>query len=168
MDASEPTLKELIRATKVERDIAQVAVERAAAELRPEARVTEDKIATFVGLMRHNLTHGPVGFRRAYLRAVVDDVQVDDNEVRIMGRRTELEEAVLHGGPRPHTVPSLVRVWRCCQTDANSSQFGQVCPILAGAERPPLGQSGDAGLLVDLAAGEASVGVEVVVDGGVD
>ena len=40
--------------------------------------------------------------------------------------------------------------------------------MLVSAERPPLGESGGAGLLVVRAAGEASFGVEQVVDRGMD
>ena len=40
----------------------------------------------------------------------------------------------------------------CCQTDANQSRIPQARPILGGAERPPLGESGGAVPLVDAAA----------------
>ncbi len=53
--------------------------------------------------------------------------------------------------------PSQRRVWAgdsggCCQTDANSSLFSPDSPFSTGAERPPLGESGGAGLLVGVAA----------------
>ncbi len=51
-----------------------------------------------------------------------------------------------------------------CQTDANQSQFRQMRLISVGPERPPLGESGGTGLLVDWAAWEASFRVEKVVD----
>lgn len=35
--------------------------------------------------MRENVKNGPVPFRRAYLRAVIDQVEVDDSEVRTTG-----------------------------------------------------------------------------------
>ena len=38
--------------------------------------------------MRENVRHGDIPFRRAYLRAVIDQVEVDDTEIRIHGRRT--------------------------------------------------------------------------------
>jgi hypothetical protein len=40
----------------------------------------------------------------------------------------------------------------CCQTNANSSQLGQVRSSSASTELPPLGESGGAGLLVNWAA----------------
>jgi hypothetical protein len=41
----------------------------------------------------------------------------------------------------------------CCHTDANSSQIRQVRRMSVGAERPPLSESGGAGLLVSVSAG---------------
>ncbi|WP_026381716.1 recombinase family protein [Afifella pfennigii] len=117
-DPADPTLKERIEAIKTERDIAQVAFDRAVAELRPEARITEDKIAAFVDVMRVNVTDGPIPFRRAWLRAMIDNVEVDDAEIRIHGRRTVLERLVMGGGAAPAGVPSFVRKWRTRQ-DSN-------------------------------------------------
>lgn len=44
IDPCEPTLKEWLAGVKAERDIARTALERAAAELSPAARITEEKI----------------------------------------------------------------------------------------------------------------------------
>ena len=55
-DSSDPTLKERVAAVKTERDIAQVAFDRTVAEMRPSARITEEKIAAFVEAMRANVT----------------------------------------------------------------------------------------------------------------
>jgi putative intracellular protease/amidase len=46
---------------------------------------------------------------------------------------------------------------RCCQTNANESQLWQERRTSVRAETAPLGESGGAGLLVDVAAGEAPV-----------
>ncbi|WQP05272.1 recombinase family protein (plasmid) [Sinorhizobium meliloti] len=117
-DPSDPTLKERIAAVKTERDIAQVAFDRAVAELRPDARITADKIAAFTQIMQENIRHGEIPFRRAYIRAVVDQVEVDDTEIRIHGRRSVLERLVMGGGATPAGVPSFVRKWRTRQ-DSN-------------------------------------------------
>ena len=106
-------------AIKTERDIAQTAFDRAVAEMRPEARVTEDKIAAFVEVMRQNVLTGDTSFRRSYLRAVIDKVEVDDTEIRIHGRRTVLERLVMGGGTAPAGVPNFVREWRALR-DSNS------------------------------------------------
>ena len=117
-DPNDPTLKDRIAAVKTERDIAQAAFDRAVAEMRPEARITEEKIASFVGTMRDNVLSGDTPFRRAWLRAVIDGVEVDDREIRIHGRRTVLERLVMGGGATPAGVPSFVRKWRT-RNDSN-------------------------------------------------
>jgi hypothetical protein len=48
--------------------------------------------------MRTNLLTGKVAFRRAYIRSIIDNVEVDDAKIRIHGRRTVLERLVLGGG----------------------------------------------------------------------
>ena len=111
-DPNDATLKNRVAAVKTERDIAQAAFDRAVSEMRPEARITEDKIASFVATMRGNVLSGDTAFRRAWLRSVVDKVEVDDTEIRIHGRRTVLERLVMGGGAAPAAVPSFVREWR--------------------------------------------------------
>ncbi|MDE3767593.1 recombinase family protein [Sinorhizobium meliloti] len=118
-DPSDPTLRERIAAAKTERDVAQVAFDRAVAEMRPDARINEEKIAAFARVMRENVINGEIPFRRAYIRAVIDQVEVDDNEIRIHGRRSVLERLVMGGGATPAGVPSFVRKWRT-RRDSNS------------------------------------------------
>ena len=117
-DINDQTLKDRVAALKTERDIAQVAFDRAAAEINPRARITDDKIAAFVDVMRSNVLTGDTPFRRAYIRSVIDQVEVDDGEIRIIGRKTVLERLVMGGGPSPAGVPSFVREWRARQ-DSN-------------------------------------------------
>jgi hypothetical protein len=42
---------------------------------------------------------------------MIDNVEVDDTEIRIHGRRTILERLVMGGGATPAGVPSFVRNW---------------------------------------------------------
>ena len=60
-------------------------------------------------------------------------------------------------------VPEGRSTQRCCQTNANSSQFGHGRRSLVGAELPPLGESGLTRGLEEIPAGEAPFSVEVVV-----
>ena len=117
-DANDPTLKDRVGTVKAERDIALAAFDRTVAEMRPEARLTEGKIAAFVEVMRANVLGGDVSFRRAWLRAMIDNVEVDDTEIRIHGRRSVLEGLVMSDGAAPAGVPSFVRKWRTRQ-DSN-------------------------------------------------
>jgi hypothetical protein len=43
--------------------------------------------------MRSNVLTGDTPFRRAYIRSVIDQVEVDDEEIRICGRKGVLEQA---------------------------------------------------------------------------
>lgn len=49
----------------------------------------------------------PVRLLGVYLRSVIDQVEVDDAEIRIHGRRDVLERLVMGGGATPAGVPSL-------------------------------------------------------------
>lgn len=75
---------------------------------RPGARVTEEKIAAFTQVMRTNVLSSDTSFRRAYIRSAIDEVEVDDAEIRIHGRRAVLERLVMGGGATPAEVPSFV------------------------------------------------------------
>src|SRR5580704_6098962 len=80
-DPSDATLKERMATVKSERDIAQVSFDRAVAEMRPETPLSEEKIATFVEVMRKNVLNGDTPFRRAYIRSIIDQMEVDDAEI---------------------------------------------------------------------------------------
>ena len=111
-DPTDQTLKDRVATVKTERDIAQTAYDRALAETSPRARITPDKIAASVEVMRNNILTGDTPFRRAYIRSVIDQVEVDDAEIRIVGRRSVLERLVMGGGATPAGVPSFVPKWR--------------------------------------------------------
>jgi hypothetical protein len=119
-DLSDQTLRDRVSAVKTERDIAQAAFDRAVTETNPRARITDEKIAAFVNVMRMNVLTGETPFRRAYIRSVIDQVEVDDAEIRIWGRKGVLERLVAAsgGGGGPAGVPSFVRKWRA-RRDSN-------------------------------------------------
>ena len=62
--------------------------------------------------MRERLTTGDVPFRKAYIGSIVDRIEVDDTQVRIMGRNEVLEQAVRCGGTMPPMVHTFVPNWR--------------------------------------------------------
>ena len=109
---SDRALRDRLTALEGERDQARSAKDRAFAELRPETRITEDTISAFAALMRENVANGAILFRRAYLRSVIDQFEIDAAEIRIHGRRDVLERLVMGGGATPAGVPSFVRKWR--------------------------------------------------------
>ena len=107
-----------ITALRADRDRARAALERARAAVRPAVDVSPIVVERFGEAMRERLTTGEIPFRKAYLGSIVDRVEVDDREIRIVGRKDVLEQAVLaKGGPVPG-VRSFVRKWRTRQ-DSN-------------------------------------------------
>lgn len=115
-------LKDRITALKTERDNTRAALDRAAGTNRAPIIIEQARIAAFGTLMRERLTTGEIPFRKAYLGAIIDRVEVDDHQIRIRGRKDVLEQAVLaNGGPLPG-VRSFVRKWRSLRESNPSFQ----------------------------------------------
>jgi hypothetical protein len=94
-------LKDRIAALRAARDGATAALNRAKSGARQTTRLSPVLTEQFGHLMRENLSTGEVPFRNAYLASIVDRVEVDDREVRILGRKDVLEQCVMaSGGPQ--------------------------------------------------------------------
>ncbi len=104
-------LKERIAKLKADRDRAALALDRIESS-GPATRLDADKIARFGTLMRQNITEGEIPFRKAYLRSLIEAVEVDDRVIRIHGSKTVLERAVLADQAKHPGVRSFVRNWR--------------------------------------------------------
>jgi len=112
-------LKHRITALRADRDNAQAALQRARSGGRPVADIGPSMIERFGKTMREKLTAGEVSFRKAYLGSIVDRIEVDDREIRIVGRKDAIEQAVLANGAPSPGVRSFVRRWRTGE-DSNS------------------------------------------------
>ena len=99
-------------------DRARAALERAQAGARPPVEVSPMAVEQFGWTMRENLTTGEIPFRKTYLGSLADRVEVDDSEIRIVGRNV-LERAILANGVPVPGVRSFVRKWRTGE-DSNS------------------------------------------------
>ena len=91
-------LQDRITSIRADRDRARAALERARAAVRPAADISPIVVERFGQAMRDRLTTGEIPFRKAYLGSIVDRVEVDDDEIRIVGRKDVLEQAVLANG----------------------------------------------------------------------
>jgi site-specific DNA recombinase len=80
--------------------------------------ISPSVVERFGQTMREKLTTGDVPFRKAYLRSIVDRIEVDDREIRIVGRKDVLEQAVLADRSPAPGVRSFVAKWRTGQ-DSN-------------------------------------------------
>ncbi len=105
-------LKERIEALKLNRDRASAALERTKEGARQRIEISPALIEQFGCTMREKLSSGDNAFRKTYISAIVDRVEVDDDQVRIIGRKEVLEQAVraiVAAGPG---VRSFVPKWR--------------------------------------------------------
>ena len=87
-------------------------------------------VERFGHTMCDKLTAGEIPFRKAYIGAIIDRIEVDDHQIRILGRKDVLEQAVMaNGGPIPG-VRSFVRKWRTRHAPYSPSQpFAFVRPF---------------------------------------
>jgi site-specific DNA recombinase len=111
-------LKARIITLKADQDRLQTALESARSAARPPVDISALQLDRFGTLMREKLTSAEIPFRKAYLGSIIDRVEVDENEIRIVGRKDVLERAVLAGGGPVPGVRSFVRKWRTRQ-DSN-------------------------------------------------
>jgi hypothetical protein len=105
-------LKTRISALRADRDRAQSALNRARSVTRTAIDISPIMVERFGRTMREKLTSGEVPFRKAYLGSILDRVEVDDHEIRIVGRKDVLEQAMLANGATVPGVRSFVRKWR--------------------------------------------------------
>jgi DNA invertase Pin-like site-specific DNA recombinase len=105
-------LKSRITELRAEREITLAATQRMLGTSSPAIALKEGKVAAFSRLMRGRLTEGEVPFRKAYLGALIDRIEVDDQVIRIVGRKDVLERAVGADGVPTPAVRSFVRKWR--------------------------------------------------------
>ena len=114
-DEADDILRARIAELKLVREKAQAALERASSAARGVESISPLVIERFTRTMREKLTTGDIPFRKAYLGSLVDRIEVDDGEVRIVGRKEVLEKAVLASRQGQAGVHSFVPKWRSRQ-----------------------------------------------------
>lgn len=112
------TLANRIAALKADRDRAKAAPDRIKAQLTSEVTLELDQVERFGAFMRKRITTGDTTFRKAYLRSIVDGIEVDDQVIRIHGSKASLEQAIIAGEQIGKGVRSFIRKWRA-QGDSN-------------------------------------------------
>lgn len=105
-------LRDRITSLKLDRERAQAALDRISAQAVPPAAIPPEVIEQFGRAMRENITTGEIPFRKAYLRSVIDRVEVDDHAIRIVGDRATLEQVMAGKSVPASGVRSFVRKWR--------------------------------------------------------
>ena len=122
-DLDDPALKDRIDGLKAIRDQAKADAERAQAMLQNSGSkaVTRQMLSKFARAARQRIRLGGGGYRRDHLRALAQRVEVADGEVRIMGSKSRLLQALVANGS-VNSVPTQGLKWRRGR-DSNS-RFG--------------------------------------------
>lgn len=111
-------LKDRLTELKAGRDRAKAALDWAKEQSVSQVRIDPALIERFGRLMRENFASGSIPFRKAYLNALINRIEVDDTQIKIKGSKDLLEKAVL--ATQPGKVPSsqMSTKWRA-RKDSN-------------------------------------------------
>jgi len=112
-------LKERLDRLKADRDRAKAALDATKSQHGAAIQIDPALIESFGRTMRENLTTGSTPFRKAYLRSLIDVIEVDDAHIRIKGRKDVLEKAVLASRPGAEPRSQMSTSWRA-RRDSNS------------------------------------------------
>lgn len=104
------TLRSRIAELKSDRDSARASIDRMKSSQVGSASLSPEAIVKFGRLMQKNITEGDIPFRKAYLRSLIDRIEVDRNLVRIVGNVNSIEQSM--SGQNKDGVRSSVRKWR--------------------------------------------------------
>jgi site-specific DNA recombinase len=112
-------LKERIATLKAERDRAKSALDWIHVAERMPAEIGPDVIERFGHRLRENVMRGEIPFRKAWLQAIIDRVEVGADVIRIVGDKGSLDAALAGaGGTAAPGVRSSVRRWRALRDGA--------------------------------------------------
>lgn len=111
-------LRERTAALKSQRERAKVALDHARAQCGTATVIDAGKIDAFARLMNEKLDAGDTNTRKAYIRSIVDAVEVDDRAIRIVGSKDILQAAVAGKQTENGNVSGFVRKWRA-RNDSN-------------------------------------------------
>ena len=111
-------LRDRIKTLKNERDMAQASLDRIAEQSRDRSTLTPERIQAFTKLMHDKLENGDVQARKAYLRAVISEIRVDDDKVSIIGDKATLSAVIAGQNGTNANVSGFVRKWRA-RNDSN-------------------------------------------------
>jgi site-specific DNA recombinase len=112
-------LKDRLNILQTGREQAKAALERAKEHSASQIQIDPGLIERFGRTMRENFSTGSVPFRKAYLRSLIDVIEVDDHQVRIKGSKDLLEKAVLASQNGQTGCSQMSTRWRA-RRDSNS------------------------------------------------
>ena len=107
-----------IKTLKTERDIITTSIDRLSDHSGASDKLTPERVDAFVKLVHEKLEHGDIHARKAYIRAVVTAIEIDDDQIRVIGDKTMLAAAISGKNTNHANVRGFVRKW-CGQEDSN-------------------------------------------------
>lgn len=87
--------------------------------MRGSKKITPETVSRFGDMITRKLQGNDPALRKAYVRLLVDKVEVNTTEIRILGSKAALEHAVLSDRIAAGQVPSFDRDW-CRLGDSNT------------------------------------------------
>ncbi|UWU68215.1 zinc ribbon domain-containing protein [Bradyrhizobium sp. NC92] len=91
MTEMDEVLKDRLNSLKADRERTRSALERAKSHSSEAVQIDPVLLERFGRTMRENFTAGAIPFRKAYLQALIDVIEVDDTQIRIKGSKDVLE-----------------------------------------------------------------------------
>ncbi|MBU2325895.1 MAG: recombinase family protein [Alphaproteobacteria bacterium] len=112
-------LRDRIAGLKIDRERIEASLDRARTHAIPCSDIPPAIVEEFSRMMRENIANGDIPFRKAYIQAVVDKVEVGDRQIRIIGNKAAIHHAVTGSKKFWPSVRSFERKWRT-RRDSNS------------------------------------------------
>ena len=124
MDPGDAALRDRLIGLKLQRDSgAREIADFQKRKLEGEPRITPEKVGRLAILLRDKLHHGPPEIRQAYARLLMDEVKVNDTEIRISGSKTVLAKCATQAMDVPTpAVLSFVQEWRARKDGAQENK----------------------------------------------
>jgi site-specific DNA recombinase len=137
-DLADPMLKGRVAELKAIRDQAHADAERAEGALeRVGPIMTPQSLKTFARQARKRMRTEAGGYRRDYLRALAQRVEVDAQELRIMGSKSELLRTLVAASSVETAgfgVPSSVPKWRARRDSNPAPQIRRLVGVIVCKE----------------------------------
>jgi site-specific DNA recombinase len=117
-DADDPDLRVRLDSAKLDRNIATEAKLRIDGRIKRTTDVSPAKLVAFADFLREALQSGDVPFRKAYLRAMIEWIDVTKNGARIRVSRAALRSQIDRTQEGTGKVPICIQEWRA-RNDSN-------------------------------------------------
>ena len=114
----DPDLRTRTEAAKRDRDIATAAKARIEARIKHATDVSPAKVVAFGAFLAEALRSGEIPFRKAYLRMLIDWIDIREGAARIRVSRSALRTQIEQVDPGTGLVPISIQEWRTRQ-DSN-------------------------------------------------